>query len=302
MLQISRLITANRRYSISNARCELFSSQAASLDKRTQSRRKKSQMQTRTLNRPDGAEIHYEVKGNGPKRVLLLCPGGMWSSRNIWNISPYNPWTDVSLAADFTLIGMDQRFSRHGTLSNDHNIGWETFRDDQIALLDHLKVEKCHILGSCIGPSYGLALLRDYPERFERAVLMQPIGLHEHTTEVDKWEGLNTSGVDHWFDKWANNMVKSNRSSREGVDRLKSNMFGPDKDFIFSCTRSDVTAVKHPLLVLAGVDVYHPSGTAREIAHLAPNARLVEEWRDTDSKALGDAVVAIKSHLLHGTL
>ena len=91
-------------------------------------------MRTRTFNRPDGAEIQYEIKGNGPNHVLLLCPGGMWSSRNIWNISPYNPCTDVSLAADFTLIGMDQRMSRHGTLLDDHDIGWGTFRDDQIDL------------------------------------------------------------------------------------------------------------------------------------------------------------------------
>jgi pimeloyl-ACP methyl ester carboxylesterase len=254
-----------------------------------------------TLNRPDGAEIQYEVKGNGPNHVLLLSPGGMWSSRNTWNISPYNPWMDASLAANFTLIGMDQRMSRHGNLSDDHDIGWETFRDDQIALLDHLNVEKCHILGSCIGPSFGLKLLHDYPDRFERAVLMQPIGLHEHTTEVDKWEGLSTSGVDHWFDKWADEMVDANRASKEAVDKLKSNMFGTDKDFIFSCTRKDVTAVKHPLLVLAGVDIYHPSGTAREIARLAPNARLIEGWRNMGPKALEAAVEAIKSHLLHGT-
>jgi len=59
-------------------------------------------------------------------------------------------------------------------------------------------------------------------------------------------------------------------------------MFGPVNNFIFSCTRKDdVTAVKHPLLVLAGVDIYHPSGTAREIARLAPNARLIEGWRNT---------------------
>eukprot|EP00984_Skeletonema_dohrnii_P014746 scaffold6249_cov119-Skeletonema_dohrnii-CCMP3373.AAC.6 len=215
-------------------------------------------MRTRTFNRPDGTEIQYEVKGNGPNHVLLLCPGGMWSSRNIWNISPNNPWTDVSLAADFTLIGMDQRMSRHGTLLDDHDdIGWETFRDDQIALLDHLNVEKFHIIGSCIGPSYALA--------------------YYETILIDSKEPSLCSRLD--------DMVKSNRASQEGVE---------------NCTRKDATAVKvkHPLLVLAaGVDIYHPSGTAREIARLAPNASLIEGWRDTGPKALEDAVEAIKSHL-----
>ncbi|KAK1735797.1 hypothetical protein QTG54_013503 [Skeletonema marinoi] len=144
-------------------------------------------------------------------------------------------------------------------------------------------------------PSYALALLRDYPDRFERTVLMQLFGLHEHTTEIDEWKGLNTSGVDHWFDKWADDMVKSNRASQEGVEKLKRNMFGPVKIFIFSCTRKDVTAVKHPLLVLAGVDIYHPSGTAREIARLAPNARLIEGWRNTGPKALEEMQLKLSS-------
>jgi hypothetical protein len=141
-------------------------------------------------------------------------------------------------------------------------------------------VEKCHIIGSCIGPSYALAYYETILiDSKELSLCSQP---HEHTTEIDEWKGLNTSGVDHWFDKWADDMVKSNRASQEGVEKLKRNMFGPVNNFIFSCTRKDdVTAVKHPLLVLAGVDIYHPSGTAREIARLAPNARLIEGWRNT---------------------
>ena len=180
-MQLCRLVTTNRLYgnirsSIAGAAASGKFSSQASLERRTQNRRKKLQMPT--LNRPDGAKIDYEVKGNGPNHVLLLGRGGMSSSRYMWNKSSYyNPWMDTSLAADFTLIGVDQRLSRHGKLSDDHDIGWETFRDDQIALLDHLNVEKCHILGSCIGPSYGLALLRDYPDRFERAVLIRNMNI-----------------------------------------------------------------------------------------------------------------------------
>ena len=33
------------------------------------------------------------------------------------------------------------------------------------------------------------------------------------------------------------------------------------------------------MLVLMGDDAYHPQATSREIAELAPNATLVEQWK-----------------------
>ena len=34
------------------------------------------------------------------------------------------------------------------------------------------------------------------------------------------------------------------------------------------------------MLVLMGDDLYHPQSTSREIADLAPNATLIENWKD----------------------
>ena len=117
------------------------------------------------LQRPCGAKIYYEVKGTGKIPVLLLAPGGMRSSIPKWEMSPYNPWKELS-ESKFQLIGMDQRFANRSEGYVRPTDNWQTFMEDQISLLDHLKVDRCQIVGSCIGPSYAFNLLKHYPLRF----------------------------------------------------------------------------------------------------------------------------------------
>ncbi|HEU5391917.1 MAG TPA: hypothetical protein VFV73_39070 [Streptosporangiaceae bacterium] len=52
------------------------------------------------------------------------------------------------------------------------------------------------------------------------------------------------------------------------------------RDFAVSVTRDQVRSFRTPMLVLPGVDEYHPAGTGREIAALAPAAELLEPWKD----------------------
>ena len=53
-------------------------------------------------------------------------------------------------------------------------------------------------------------------------------------------------------------------------------------DFVFNVSREFVRSVRTPLLVLMGSDDYHPTPISEEIARLAPNARLIREWKDPD--------------------
>ena len=51
---------------------------------------------------------------------------------------------------------------------------------------------------------------------------------------------------------------------------FRERMYGGD--FVFSVTRDFVRKCTHPLMVLAGDDLYHPAPISSEIASLAPNA------------------------------
>src|SRR6266545_1991454 len=92
--------------------------------------------------------LHYEVEGDGYP-VLLLAPGGMRSTIEMWNRMPWNPRS--SLRDWYRVIGMDQRNAGASHAPVRATDGWDTYAQDQLALLDHLGVEQCHLIGMCIG-------------------------------------------------------------------------------------------------------------------------------------------------------
>lgn len=257
------------------------------------------------LQRPCGARIYYETKGGGIP-VLLLAPGGMRSSINQWKTHPYDAWRLLSKSGEeddskFHLIGLDQRFATERSVATvKKDDGWKTFLDDHLALLDHLKISKCHIVGSCIGPSYAFSLLKAAPQRFGRCVMLQPIGLAQHTTEPnDQWKGWNVDATWSWVSVWAKEMTAKKRCDDPTLlQGLHDNMFGPPRNFVFSVTKQDVAKVENQLLILEGKDSNHPAETSREIFRLAPHTQLIETWRDAGPEKLAEANEKIHSFLL----
>ncbi|KAG7348070.1 alpha/beta family hydrolase [Nitzschia inconspicua] len=268
------------------------------------------------LSRPCGARIYYETKGHRVTGipVLLLAPGGMRSSITKWEMSPYNPWKELNTAdnnagdsidhrndsrgAHFYLIGMDQRFANRSTATLQNGDGWHTFLQDQLAILDELNIQKCHLLGSCIGPSYAFRLMKCSPERFGRCVMLQPIGLTKHTTEQgESWEGLNKDASWRWVGDWADEMVRTRKCQDPNLLRALHDEMFLQHDFVFSVTRQDVAKLSHPMLVFMGNDIFHPSETSREIARIAPNAELVQLWRDEGREKLQKAKEKIERFL-----
>lgn len=247
------------------------------------------------LLRPCGARIFYEVRGSGRVPVFCLAPGGMRSSIAMWDAMPWNPWKELS-GDHFKLIAMDQRNSTIRSRPNSGlanlGIGWQTYADDQLALLDHLGVEKCLTIGSCIGPSYQLRLMQHAPSRFIAAVMMQPIGLCHSSTEKQGWMGTNKVQTRSWFRVWEDEMLAASHATPEELEKLNFNMFeldGGAAGFAFSVSPDEIRNIKAELLVLAGVDAFHPAEAARKIASLAPNAELVEGWRDGQEQVLDAA-------------
>jgi predicted amidohydrolase YtcJ len=84
------------------------------------------------------------------------------------------------LATQFRVIAMDQRNAGRSTGPITANDDWGTYAADHIALLDHLGIERVHIMGGCIGSSFCLRLCRDVPNRISAAVLQNPIGLENN--------------------------------------------------------------------------------------------------------------------------
>jgi pimeloyl-ACP methyl ester carboxylesterase len=216
----------------------------------------------------EGISIHYEERGEGFP-LLLFAPGGMNSAVEFWKRSPWNPIE--SLSAHFRVIAMDQRNAGRSRAPIRAGDGWSVYSDDHLALLDHLEIERTHLLGGCIGGPYCLGVIEAAPARVAAAVLQQPIGLSPE----------NRSAFYAMFDAWAN-ALREERSDVDGaaLAAFRERMYGGD--FVFNVSREFVQSCAKPLLVLMGDDLYHPSAISREIVELARDAELVEQWKEPE--------------------
>lgn len=227
------------------------------------------------------AQIHYDIEGQTLDSegvpVLLIAPGGMRSANEIWGTTPWNP--RVQLAPSHNLIGMDQRNAGRSRAPVSADDGWATYTADQVALLDHLQIDECHVVGMCIGGPFIFGLLRAAPERFRSAVILQPVGIDE-----------NRHALEEMFDTWAN--AQAERHPEAGPDdwaSFRSNMW--DGDFVLTASPDEVEAIETPVLLLKGNDLYHPASTSDLLAERLPNVTYVERWKDDESLAATDATI-----------
>jgi pimeloyl-ACP methyl ester carboxylesterase len=210
--------------------------------------------------------IYYEERGSGFP-LLLLAPGAMNSAVELWSGATINP-LDV-FPEDFRVIAMDQRNAGRSTGPLEVGDPWGAYARDQLALMDHLGIQSFNVIGACIGSSFALKLIEQAPGRVIAAVLQQPVGV----------TGGNEQLYDAMWRGWGSQLVLS----RPDLDSAQLEAFGTRMwagDFVVSVSRDFVRSCSTPLLVLPGVDRYHPTATGREIAMLARDARLVEPWKD----------------------
>ena len=192
----------------------------------------------------------------------------MKSAISFWYSMPWNPIEQLS--GDYRVIAMDQRNAGQSTAPVTGDDGWHTYVADQLALLDHLGIDRFHVAGMCIGGPYSMGLIQAAPQRVASNVLFQPIGLDD-----------NRHAFYDMFDTWANELRATSHTevAAEDWSRFRSSMY--DGGFLFTVDRDFVRACNTPLLVLAGNDLYHPASTSREIAELAPNVEFIESWKES---------------------
>ena len=230
-----------------------------------------------------GATIYYEESGRGFP-VLTFAPAGLQSIIDVWSgpSAPVNPLEDFT--ADFRVIAMDQRNaggrSRAPITAQD---GWHTFAADHIALLDHLRIDRCHLYGQCIGGSFIMSLLKAQPGRIASAVLAQPIGR----------VGAMPPGRSARFDAWAKTLGDHPEATEPVLDALYQNLYAPG--FVYCVDRAFASSCPTPCLVLAGNDEAHPAAISEELAKLLPNCEFIREWKT--GSALESAKIRIKEFM-----
>jgi pimeloyl-ACP methyl ester carboxylesterase len=227
-----------------------------------------------------GAHIYYEEFGQGFP-ILTFAPAGLASVIAVWSQSsaPINPTTEW--AANYCVIAMDQRNaggqSRAPITAQD---GWDSYTADHIALLDHLRIDRCHLYGQCIGGSFILNLIKAQPERVQSAVLAQPIGR----------VGAMAAGRPARFNAWAESRKDHPEATEPVLDAFCRNLYAPG--FVYCADRDFVKTVRTPCMVLAGNDEAHPYPISEELSRLIPNCEFIPEWKEGAALTSAKARVA----------
>lgn len=235
--------------------------------------------------------IRYNDVGSG--FPLLLIPGGGLNSA-ISNFSSGRPFNGIEeFDGEYRCITMDLRNSNNGESSGPLEIDrpWDSYTDDQLALMDHLGIDQFMVLGLCIGGPFIWNLLERAPERIVAAVIAQPAGFNPERAYHEIYMAT-----------WGSALVERRPDlTMEMVDAFLTRMWRTDPDFVFTVTRDFVRNCQTPILVLPDDTPPHPYDVAMESALLAPNAQLsLFPWKEPEDRiplALRHIRSFLKAHL-----
>jgi pimeloyl-ACP methyl ester carboxylesterase len=232
----------------------------------------------------DATSIYFEEHGRGFP-VLLIAPGAMDSAIQMWSNATINPL--ALYPDDFRLIAMDQRNAGRSSGPLEVADPWGAYARDQVALLDHLGIDRFHVIGCCIGGSFALKLIEQVPDRVAAAVLEQPVGISDGNGPL----------FEQLWRSWGDRMSNRPDLTSAAIEAFGLRMWRDD--FVVSVSRDVVRACRTPLLVLPGIDDYHPTATGREIAALAPAGEVFEPWKDSPEHARQGADAVRRFLLAH---
>ena len=116
----------------------------------------------------DGDEVYYETAGPAEAPVVVLGHGA-GGNHAIW-------FQQVPVfAADYRVVTWDQR--GFGLSTNDHGLANpRTATNDLLAILDHLGVERAHVVGQSLGGWAAMGLAIAHADRVRSVVFADTLG------------------------------------------------------------------------------------------------------------------------------
>src|SRR5262245_33045489 len=213
--------------------------------------------------------IYYEEAGAG--FPLLLLPGGGLNARiaGVAGDGPYPANAINEFKGEYRCITADLRNAPGGQSTGPVEVDrpWESYADDQLGLMDHLKIDKFMVMGFCIGGPFIGSLLKRAPNRIPAAVMAQPVGWRPEMSDP-KYPGA-------FWRNWGTTLVaKRPEIALQTTDQFVKRMFETNPDFLFSVTRDFIRSCQNPILVLPDDVPAHPLAVAMECAMLAPKSEV----------------------------
>src|SRR5262249_12722768 len=124
----------------------------------------------------DGIKTRYEVIGSGTP-LLMFSAGGFDATLDKWTtLGIYGRTAMLShLANAFKCIVFDRRETGESG-GRVERITWAHYARQGYGLLQHLKIDRAHIMGGCMGCSPAAVFAVMHPEATRSLVLFWPVG------------------------------------------------------------------------------------------------------------------------------
>src|SRR6202050_2709114 len=177
--------------------------------------------------------IHFEEKGSGFP-LLMIAGGGLNSTLS--NLSaPHSPFDAMDeFKNEYRCVGADLRNANGGQSEGPLDIDrpWDSYTDDHLGLMDHLRIDKFMVMGFCIGGPLIWNLLKRAPDRVVAAVVAQPSGWRPE---------LATYNYDNNMKVWGPDLVKRRPDiTMDMVQKFLANMYRNHPAFVYTVTRDFV--------------------------------------------------------------
>jgi pimeloyl-ACP methyl ester carboxylesterase len=253
----------------------------------------------------DGIATRYEVRGSGPP-LLMYSPGGFDATLEKW--STQSVYAKIKLLdhlpKKYTCITFDRRECGQSG-GRVERVTWADYVAQGKGLLDHLKFERAHIMGGCMGCCPVMAFAVAHPQTTLSMLLFWPVGgakyrisshqrFAEHLAFVHQ-HGLEAVvalvakdgkpfGTDPRGGPWAS-VLKHDRAfseayAKQNVDKYKLIVAGMartlfDRDTAPGAEPEDLMRLGPPALVVPGHDAAHATSAARYLEECLPGS---EYW------------------------
>lgn len=109
----------------------------------------------------NGSRMYYEDRGRGEPVVLLH---GFTLDSRMWD-------QQRPLARNYRLVAADMRFHGRSAAVETSAFTAAEAADDVVALLDHLKIDRAHLVGLSMGAGYALETALRHPDRVRSLTL-----------------------------------------------------------------------------------------------------------------------------------
>jgi pimeloyl-ACP methyl ester carboxylesterase len=253
----------------------------------------------------DGITTRYEVLGSGPP-LLMYSPGGFDATVERWSTQGIYAQIRLldHLPERYTCVVFDRRETGQSG-GRVERVTWSDYVAQGKGLLDHLGIDKAHLMGGCMGCCPVAAFAVAYPEAVLSMILFWPVGgakyritghqrFAEHLAFVHQ-SGLEAVvalvrregkafGADPRGGPWAS-VIRSDadfaeRYARQNLDRYKLIVASMgrtliDRDTAPGAEPEDMLRLDIPALIVPGRDASHATSAARYLEECLPGS---EYW------------------------